>query len=95
MKRFLFDEVIVATGATNATVPVPEKTLPTVVSAWGCSCKERNRIWQGICHGGGLVGVETAEYLASRGCKVTIVEMMDRLQRRKQHCSSYIDGKIC
>ena len=31
--------------------------------------------------GGGLVGVETAHFLASRGVDVTIVEMMDRIAR--------------
>ena len=33
--------------------------------------------------GGGLVGVETAEYLASRGCKVTIIEMMDQIAKEE------------
>ena len=38
--------------------------------------------------GGGLVGVETAEYLAARGCNVTIIEMMDQIAKgRKQHDS--------
>ena len=29
--------------------------------------------------GGGMVGCETAEYLASRGCKVSVIEMMDKI----------------
>ena len=29
--------------------------------------------------GGGLVGAETAEYLANKGHQVTIVEMMDKI----------------
>ena len=29
--------------------------------------------------GGGMVGCETAEYLAERGCKVSVVEMMDKI----------------
>ncbi len=35
--------------------------------------------------GGGLVGVETAEYLASRGCKVTIIEMMDQIAKEESN----------
>lgn len=44
-----FDEVIVATGATNAIIPVPGKDLPTVTSAWDILAK-RNCIRQRICH---------------------------------------------
>ncbi len=29
--------------------------------------------------GGGLVGFETAEYLAERGCKVAVVEALDKI----------------
>ena len=29
--------------------------------------------------GGGMVGCETAEYLAARGCKVSVIEMMDKI----------------
>ena len=33
--------------------------------------------------GGGLVGVETAEYLAKAGCEVTIVEMLDAIAKEE------------
>ena len=71
-----FDEVIVATGANNAIIPVPGKDLPTVASAWDVLAKKEIVFGNVSVIGGGLVGVETAEYLASRGCKVTIIEMM-------------------
>src|SRR5699024_10757999 len=29
--------------------------------------------------GGGMVGTETAEYLLSRGCQVSIIEMLDKI----------------
>lgn len=45
-----FDEVIVATGATNAIIPSSWKRPSNGCQCMGCSCKERNRIWQGICH---------------------------------------------
>ena len=33
--------------------------------------------------GGGLVGVETPEFLLRQGCKVTIVEMADKIEREE------------
>ena len=78
-----FDEVIVATGATNAIIPVPGKDLPTVVSAWDVLAKKEIVFGKVSVIGGGLVGVETAEYPASRGCKVTIVEMMDQIAKEE------------
>ena len=80
-----FDEVIVATGATNAIIPVPGKDLPTVVSAWDVLAKKEIVFGKVSVIGGGLVGVETAEYLASRGCKVTIVEMMDQIAKEESN----------
>ena len=69
-----FDEVIVATGATNAIIPVPGKDLPIVTSAWDILAKKEIVFGNVSVIGGGLVGVETAEYLAARGCNVTIIE---------------------
>lgn len=78
-----FDEVIVATGAVNAIIPVPGKDLPTVTSAWDVLAKKSIVFGNVSVIGGGLVGVETAEYLASRGCKVTIIEMMDKIAKEE------------
>lgn len=78
-----FDEVIVATGAVNAVIPVPGKDLPTVTSAWNVLAKKSIVFGNVSVIGGGLVGVETAEYLASRGCKVTIIEMMDKIAKEE------------
>ena len=76
-----FDEVIVATGATNAIIPVPGKDLPIVTSAWDILAKKEIVFGNVSVIGGGLVGVETADYLAARGCNVTIIEMMDQIGR--------------
>ena len=80
-----FDEVIVATGANNAIIPVPGKDLPTVASAWDVLAKKEIVFGNVSVIGGGLVGVETAEYLASRGCKVTIIEMMDQIAKEESN----------
>ena len=78
-----FDEVIVATGATNAIIPVPGKDLPIVTSAWDILAKKEIVFGNVSVIGGGLVGVETAEYLAARGCNVTIIEMMDQIAKEE------------
>ena len=72
-----YDEVILAIGAHNMELPMPVEAS-NVVSSWDIlNGKEVN----GDCVvlGGGLVGTETAEYVASKGYKVTIVEMMDKI----------------
>lgn len=72
-----FDAVLVAVGAHNMELPMPAENS-NVVSAWdvleGASVT-------GTCAvlGGGLVGTETAEYLASKGHKVMIIEMLDKI----------------
>ena len=33
--------------------------------------------------GGGLVGVETTEYLAKKGYKVTVIEMQDKIAKEE------------
>ena len=72
-----FDEVIIAAGAHNMDLPMPVENS-NVVSAWDVlSGKEVTG--KCVILGGGLVGAETAEYLANRGHEVTIVEMMERI----------------
>lgn len=72
-----YDEVIIATGAHNMDLPMPVENS-NVVSAWDVL---RGQEVTGKCVilGGGLVGAETAEYLANKGHEVTIVEMMERI----------------
>ena len=72
-----FDEVVIAAGAHNMDLPMPVENS-NVVSAWDVlSGKEVTG--KCVILGGGLVGAETAEYLANRGHEVTIVEMMERI----------------
>ena len=70
------DAVIVATGA----VPVrPGNFLgPRVLTAWEVlGGKETGK--KVLILGGGMVGVETAEFLRERECQVTVIEMLDTL----------------
>ena len=58
-------------------MPIPHKES-NIVSSWDVL---NGQEVQGACVviGGGLVGAETAEYLANKGHQVTIVEMMDKI----------------
>ena len=72
-----FDEVIIAAGAHNMELPMPVENS-NVVSAWDV-LEGKEVTGKCVILGGGLVGAETAEYLANRGHEVTIVEMMERI----------------
>jgi len=74
------DTVIIATGG--------EPLVPDIPCAWGQSIVVYKDVLTGtamppgekvVVAGGGTVGCETSLYLAERGKKVTIVEMLDEL----------------
>lgn len=73
------DEVIVATGS----LPWAPECVCTgdsrVVAAENVLQRDRIRPGRYLVIGGGLVGLETAEYLAGRGAEVTVVEMLDQV----------------
>ncbi len=72
-----YDAVLVAAGAHNMELPVPVENS-NVVSSWDVL---KGAGVTGTCAvlGGGLVGTETAEYLAAQGYKTVIIEMMDKI----------------
>ena len=72
-----YDEVIIAAGAHNMDLPMPVENS-NVVSAWDV-LNGKEVTGKCVILGGGLVGAETAEYLADKGHEVTIVEMMERI----------------
>lgn len=72
-----FDHVILAIGAHNMDLPMPVVNS-NVVSSWDV-LNGLEVTGKCVVLGGGLVGAETAEYLANRGLDVTIVEMMDKI----------------
>lgn len=78
-----YDEIIAATGAYNFIPPLPGHELPIVASAWDVLAKKSIVFGKVVIIGGGLVGVETAEYLAKTGCEVTIVEMLDAIAKEE------------
>lgn len=76
-----FDEVIVAVGATNFTIPVEGSDGANVVSAWDVLAGKAIVFGKVAVIGGGLVGAETAEFIANQGAKVSIVEMMPEIAK--------------
>lgn len=80
-----YDDIIVATGASNFIPPIPGHELPIVTSAWDVLAKKSIVFGKVVVIGGGLVGVETAEYLAGLGCEVTVVEMLDAIAKEESN----------
>lgn len=74
-----FDTVVLATGAKQ-TVP-NIKGLEKVNYLFAEDILENKRVLKGATTiiGGGLVGTETAKYLAKNNSKVTIIEMKDNI----------------
>lgn len=77
------DSVIIAAGASNASLPIEGIDLPHVFDAWKVLNHEQLPSGKTVVIGGGLVGAETAELLANSGCEVTIVEMMDEIAKEE------------
>ena len=78
-----FDDVFVAIGAHNADIHFPGYDLPNVLSAWDVLANRAIPFGKVIVCGGGLVGTETAEYLAERGYSVEIVEMQEKIAKEE------------
>ena len=73
------DAVIVATGVSPTTLPVPGIDRANVVTAWDVMAGATIAGPRAAIVGGGSVGVETALLLAPRGIQVTIVEMLEQI----------------
>ncbi|MCD8295831.1 MAG: NAD(P)/FAD-dependent oxidoreductase [Clostridia bacterium] len=74
-----YNDVIIATGAKNLMLNVPGAADPCVISAWDVLSGKTAPFGRVSVIGGGLVGAETAEYLASLGCDVSIIEMLPKI----------------
>ncbi|MFC2000360.1 FAD-dependent oxidoreductase [Chloroflexota bacterium] len=73
------DAVILATGANPLIPDIPGTERDNVVTAVDVLMGNREIGESVVVAGGGLVGCETAVYLAKGGKKVAIIEMMGRL----------------
>ena len=79
LKEAGFDTVINAVGAHSAAPRITGIDNVNVLDAWKILAGQQQAYGTVAVIGGGMVGCETAEYLASRGCKVSVIEMMDKI----------------
>ena len=73
------DEVILATGAAPIALPIPGADLPHVCGYKEVLSGQAQPAGKIVVIGGGLVGLETAEFLADRGNDVSVIEMLGKL----------------
>ncbi len=75
------DVVFIATGSTPIIPEIPGVEKTKVVTAIDVLLGRKEAGESVVVIGGGLVGCETALYLAQKGKKVTIVEILDSIAR--------------
>jgi len=73
------DELIVATGATPYLPNIPGVDLGNVVTSWDVLSGKAKVSKKVVIAGGGMVGCETAEFLAERGHEITIASQSDMI----------------
>ena len=73
------EKIILATGSVPARPPIPGLELPGVLTSDEL-LEGSDRLYDSlVIIGGGVIGVELATFYADLGCKVTIIEGLDRL----------------
>jgi pyruvate/2-oxoglutarate dehydrogenase complex dihydrolipoamide dehydrogenase (E3) component len=76
VEKYNPDAVIVATGAVQIIPRIPGVSGLNVVTAWDVLRGQAKVNGKVLVVGGGMVGCETAEYIASNGNDVEVVEML-------------------
>ena len=80
-----YDKLVIATGGKPITLPVPGAELEgvyhvfTVPDADAIASKLETGTKSAVVVGGGFIGLESAENLAARGVKVTLVEKLPQV----------------
>lgn len=81
-----YDKLALTTGAIPVVPPIPGSHLKNIFTLHGVYDAEGIKSHIGemkardvVLLGGGLISVEMTEALAARGCRVTIVEMLDQI----------------
>ena len=81
-----YDKLVLATGASPIVPPIPGIDKKNVFTLHGVHDAEgikallaEHKAKDVVIVGGGLIGVEATEALATHGCRVTIVEMLPQI----------------
>ncbi len=83
LEHFDYDKLVLSPGAVPVRLPIPGfervRVLRTVEDAERLAGDVTARPSSAVVIGGGFVGLETAENLARRGIRVTVVEALDQI----------------
>ncbi len=74
-----YDALVIATGAKSLKPHIEGIDNINVLDSWDVLAEKEIPYGKICVCGGGLVGAETAEYLASKGYDVSIIEMKDKI----------------
>ena len=72
-------KILIASGSKPSTPPIPGLELPGVVTSDALMGQTPDYTDSLVIIGGGVIGVEIASVYSALGCKVTIVEALDRI----------------
>jgi 2,4-dienoyl-CoA reductase-like NADH-dependent reductase (Old Yellow Enzyme family)/thioredoxin reductase len=75
------DEVIIAVGAAPMNLNIPGGNLPKVTNSHDVLSGKAEAHGRVVVIGGGLVGLEVAEYLHGKVNEITVVEMLDAVAK--------------
>ncbi len=72
------EKILIATGSVPAVPPIPGADLPGVMTS--DTLLDAAEVWPRLTIiGGGVIGMEFAAIYSQLGCKVTVVEFLDRI----------------
>lgn len=81
-----YDKLVLSPGASPLRPPIPGIDHPAILTLWTLPDMDRigkrleaGSVARAVIVGGGFIGVEMAENLATRGVAVTIVELSDQV----------------
>jgi len=73
------DEIVFALGAKPMDLKVPGSDLPHIINSHELLQRKETLSGEVVIIGGGLVGLEAAEFLVKKASKITVVEMLDEI----------------
>ncbi|MFV0503354.1 MAG: dihydrolipoyl dehydrogenase [Lachnospirales bacterium] len=78
VNRLTTDKILIATGSTPVMPPIPGINLENVINS--DALLDTKKVYKNlVVIGGGVIGMEFASIYSSLGCKVTVIEALDRI----------------